>query len=75
MSSKRKYGDLEDTCNKAIIQPNISRDSSGNQPRKGTVQEGFSWWTALMYDMPIKMTKLHLVQKGQGQISTDQNHS
>lgn len=75
MSSKRKYDDLDDTCNTATNQPNLTTGSNSNQQRKGTVQEGFSWWTALMYDMPEKMTKPHLVQKGQGHTSNDQNHS
>lgn len=29
----------------------------GEEKNKCSVQEGYSWWTCLMYDMPKSMTK------------------
>lgn len=43
------------------------RDNEDSEPvketQKCTVQEGFSWWTCLMYDMPKSMSKPQPVPK------------
>lgn len=44
-SGKRKCDSIEE------------KQEKSQEKNKCSVQEGYSWWTCLMYDMPKSMTK------------------
>ncbi len=53
MNRKRKHNDITQTLSKAANE--TSEIKSGYTKYK--LEEGFSWWTCLQYDMSLEKTK------------------
>ena len=65
ISNKRKR-DITDESVTPSNSAEPGNPESQQEARKCTVKEGFSWWTCMMYDMPLEKTKPQAIHKGQG---------
>jgi hypothetical protein len=55
-SQKRKQED-EDETNNVNTNDNKEKENKRTTSSKYSVREGHSWWTCMMLDMPMSMTK------------------
>ena len=59
---KRKHSEEKQVHNGSTCGP-IANSTKTDVKSKVIVQEGFSWWTCLQYDMSLEKTKPHSIVK------------
>ena len=65
---RKRDDDADETKHEANINSNKTESNSvQSQSNKCSVREGHSWWTCMMLDMPMSMTKPQRVDQNSTQ--------